>query len=467
MPIGVAVIGNYAYVADCTGGLKIIDISSKTNPTLVGSIATSNAYGVAVAGNYAYVADWIGGLKIFSGNKMALSGTPGPVNRGNLPIKLTITDSLGETLSTYFSITVLNNPPVAPTIEPQTVHRAFNCTIPEFSDSDGDPLTYSATMADGSPLPSWVTFNSTTRILSGVVPPVVTVRKINIQADDSHGGIANATQTINVVNSAPASGPAALPNQNVKPTVPFNFSLDPNVFTDPDGDPLTYSAALQNQQPLPDWLTFNQTGRIFTGTPSAENGGGMSVNVTATDPFGAQAVRSFDLLVEGAPQLISRLSNLVANVGTKFSFIVPENTFKNPDSGIEDKIRYSAALTTGAALPAWLAFDATTITFTGTPGRKDTDFFSSRPLPIRLTASNNIGATSDDFLINVQGESDATLAIKIISGVGVQRSQSEAPLTQSASMSGCPPSTSSLAKRVNIVTRSLDSVRKKWHPYNY
>ena len=216
----------------------------------------------------------------------------------------------------------------------------------------------------------------------------------------------------------PASGPAALPSQNVKPTVPFNFSLDPNVFTDPDGDPLTYSAALQNQQPLPDWLTFNQTGRIFTGTPSAENGGGMSVNVTATDPFGAQAVRSFDLLVEGAPQLISRLSNLVANVGTKFNFIVPENTFKNPDSGIEDKIRYSAALTTGAALPAWLAFDATTITFTGTPGRKDTDLFSSRPLPIRLIASNNIGATSDDFLINVQGESDATLAIKIISGVG-------------------------------------------------
>ena len=145
-----------------------------------------------------------GGLKIFSGNKIALSGTPAPLNRGNLPIKLTITDTLGETASTYFSITVLNNPPIAPTIEPQTVHHAFNWTIPEFSDSDGDPLTYSATLADGSPLPDWVSFNSTTRILSGVVPPVVTVRKINIQADDSHGGIANATQTINVVNSAPA-----------------------------------------------------------------------------------------------------------------------------------------------------------------------------------------------------------------------------------------------------------------------
>ena len=87
----------------------------------------------------------------------------------------------------------------------------------------------------------------------------MTVRKINIQADDSHGGITNATQTINVFNTAPIAGSSALPSQNVKPTVPFSFSLDPNVFTDPDGDPLTYSASLANQQPLPDWLTFNQT----------------------------------------------------------------------------------------------------------------------------------------------------------------------------------------------------------------
>ena len=104
MPYGVAVVGNYAYVADyndglkiidissktnptlvgsiatssclwrrcrwqlclcCrwTDGLKIIDISSKTNPTLVGSIATSNAHGVAVVGNYAYVADAVWRVK--------------------------------------------------------------------------------------------------------------------------------------------------------------------------------------------------------------------------------------------------------------------------------------------------------------------------------------------------------------------------------------------------------------------
>ena len=170
---------------------------------------------------------FVAGLKIFSIHKISLSGTPAPLNRGTLPIKLTITDTLGETASTYFSITVLNNPPIAPTIEPQTVHHAFDWIIPAFSDIDGDSLTYSATLADGSPLPDWVSFNSTTRNLSGVVPPVVTVRKINIQADDSHGGIANATQTITVVNSAPIAGSSALPSQNIKPQSHSTFHLIP------------------------------------------------------------------------------------------------------------------------------------------------------------------------------------------------------------------------------------------------
>ena len=66
MPYGVTVVGNYAYVADPYDGLKIIDVSNKTSPTLVGSIATTSACDVAVVDNYAYVADDADGLKIFS-----------------------------------------------------------------------------------------------------------------------------------------------------------------------------------------------------------------------------------------------------------------------------------------------------------------------------------------------------------------------------------------------------------------
>ncbi len=63
----VAVVGNYAYVADYDRGLRIINVSNPAAPTEVGFYDTPGyAYGVAVAGNYAYVADWDSGLRIIN-----------------------------------------------------------------------------------------------------------------------------------------------------------------------------------------------------------------------------------------------------------------------------------------------------------------------------------------------------------------------------------------------------------------
>ena len=57
----------YAYVADYTTGLKIIDISIPSNPVLVSSLDTNGtAWSVSVAGEYAYIADGFKGLKIIN-----------------------------------------------------------------------------------------------------------------------------------------------------------------------------------------------------------------------------------------------------------------------------------------------------------------------------------------------------------------------------------------------------------------
>ena len=63
--LGVAVAGDYAYVADWSG-LQIIDVSNPQAPALAGSYDTPGdlAYGVAVAGDYAYVADGSSGLQV-------------------------------------------------------------------------------------------------------------------------------------------------------------------------------------------------------------------------------------------------------------------------------------------------------------------------------------------------------------------------------------------------------------------
>ena len=62
---GVAVTGGYAYVADGNAGLRVVNISTPSNPTEVGAYDTPGyAYGVAVAGGYAYVADGSAGLRV-------------------------------------------------------------------------------------------------------------------------------------------------------------------------------------------------------------------------------------------------------------------------------------------------------------------------------------------------------------------------------------------------------------------
>ena len=53
---GVAVAGNYAYVADDYNSLVIVDVSNPAAPTLKSSYNTTTySNGVAVEGKYAYV----------------------------------------------------------------------------------------------------------------------------------------------------------------------------------------------------------------------------------------------------------------------------------------------------------------------------------------------------------------------------------------------------------------------------
>jgi len=63
--LGVALSGNYAYVADGAAGLQVIDVSNPASPQRVGGYNTSGfALGVAVSGNYAYLGDLNAGVQV-------------------------------------------------------------------------------------------------------------------------------------------------------------------------------------------------------------------------------------------------------------------------------------------------------------------------------------------------------------------------------------------------------------------
>lgn len=87
--VGVAVSGNYAYLADGQFGLRIYDISNPSNPINVGNYTNNYADGfnspnstaVAISGNYAYLASWIDGLRIFD-----ISNPSSPTNVAHIGI---------------------------------------------------------------------------------------------------------------------------------------------------------------------------------------------------------------------------------------------------------------------------------------------------------------------------------------------------------------------------------------------
>jgi len=64
-PLGLTVVGKYAYVTDAEDGLIVVDVSNATAPKRVGFCSLpGSARDVAVAGRYAYVATREGGLRV-------------------------------------------------------------------------------------------------------------------------------------------------------------------------------------------------------------------------------------------------------------------------------------------------------------------------------------------------------------------------------------------------------------------
>jgi hypothetical protein len=65
----VHIVGNYCFLADGSGGLKVVDISNPYAPVFLSAYTTPYAYGVWADGDYIYLADRDNGVMIFE-NKM-------------------------------------------------------------------------------------------------------------------------------------------------------------------------------------------------------------------------------------------------------------------------------------------------------------------------------------------------------------------------------------------------------------
>jgi len=248
----------------------------------------------------------------FDSATRAFSGTPANGDVGTVSIDVIANDGNGGTVTDTFDIVVANvndAPTVANAIAGQnaTEDAAFNFQFAAntFADVDvGDILAYSAQLAGGDALPTWLSFDAVTRTFSGIpLNGDVGTVSIDVMASDGNGGTVTNTFDIVVANTNDAPTVAnAIPNRSATAGTAFHFQLAANTFADVDvGDTLTYSVQLAGGGALPAWLSFDPATRTFSGIPATAHIGTLGIDVIADDGNGGTVTDTFDVVVTAAP----------------------------------------------------------------------------------------------------------------------------------------------------------------------
>ncbi len=294
-----------------------------------------------------------------------------------------------------------NQRPPKPSVSDQTAYAGvkFKYQVPEVTDPDGDELTYDAFQGAGyNPLPSWLKFDSATRTFTGKQRAVhIDVYDIRVTVTD--GSLTSwADFDLSVVEKPSNPPPTAPTLTDQTATEDEAFSYAAPAFSEPDGDTVTYSAALDGGGALPAWLSFAAATRTFSGTPlEADTPDTHTIRITATDdgspPGSASATFKLTVAEVNDPPGNPSLTDQTATAGTAFSYQVPAVT--DPD---DDDLTYSAFQGEGFnPLPDWLSFDGATRTFSGTPRNAHVADYD-----IMVTVTDGTATRKGKFTLTVQ-----------------------------------------------------------------
>ena len=182
-----------------------------------------------------------------------------------------------------------------------------NSLVGTFSTTDptiGDTFTYSFVPGTNDNAAFTI---SGSQLLINASPNFETKSSYNIRVrtTDNGGLTFDKALTINVndLNEAPVIN-TPIPLQTVDNTSVFNYTIPNNVFSDPEGDALTYSAS-----GLPSWLTFSPTTKTFTGT--ANTLGTNTIGVSVNDGYGHTTSTNFDVVVRTGTKISTGLTGVI------------------------------------------------------------------------------------------------------------------------------------------------------------
>ncbi|RYZ97368.1 MAG: hypothetical protein EOO68_15420, partial [Moraxellaceae bacterium] len=279
------------------------------------------------------------------------------------------------------------------------------------SGTNNTSMVFTGTVANINNALATLTYNSTANYYGADTLTLTTNDLGSTGAGIAHSDTDTVALTINSANDAPTIA-NPISDQSATEDSAFNFTFASNTFADVDaGAALSYSAQLSGGGALPAWLSFNSATRTFTGTPLNADVGTIAIDVIADDGNGGTVTDTFAIVVANAndvPTLANAIPDQAATEDSAFNFQFAANTFNDTDVG--DTLSYSAQLSGGSALPAWLSFDSATRTFSGTPANGDIGTLS-----IEVTAiDGNGGIISDVFNIVIANTNDAPVVANTI-----------------------------------------------------
>ncbi|MES2753917.1 MAG: Ig-like domain-containing protein [Pseudomonadota bacterium] len=290
-----------------------------------------------------------------------LNYTPNPDYSGSDTISYTIGDGHGGTANATVAVTIapVNDAPgQVGTLPPRATSDAATVNYPTaagFGDPEGDTLAYSATG-----LPAGLAIDAATGVISGTLDRSASqvgggAYAVVVTARDPANAAQTQGFTITVANPPPVAvdDPLTTLAEDTSATI----AVLPND-SDPDGDPLTVTAA----SALNGTVVRNGNGTL-TYTPNANYSGSDTISYTIADGHGGTASASAAITVtpvNDAPQAVA-IPPAYGSTDGSVVFAPIAEVFADPDG---DALSYAAS-----GLPAGLAIDPATGNITGTVGR--------------------------------------------------------------------------------------------------
>ena len=346
---------------------------------------------------------------------------------GDVAVRVTATDTSGATATQNFDIAVANtnDAPIASVViadQAASEDSGFSFTVANnsFTDVDvGDHLSLSATLADGSPLPTWLVFDAATGTFSGT-PANEDVGDVAVRVTATDTSGATATQNFDIAVANTNDAPVVTSSDNASFSENSTGTVYTATATDVDaGTTLTYSLSGD------DAALFNidaDTGAVtFKSAPNyeapADHGGNNIYDVTVTASDGittvSQAVAITVANVDEAPTFTSGTAAAIAENGTGIAY---QAAATDPDAGAT--LTYTLSGTDATLFNIDAATGA--VSFKSAPNfEAPTDTGGNNVYDVTVKASDGSNTTSQDVAITVTNVNEAPTIASTAGSPGV------------------------------------------------